>query len=414
MMCWNDEGIVSIYDHIGSKSILTLLSKIFNRETCYLSSLSDSICRICFKTMKQIEELQNKIIDIMENINYKFKNGLSENNVEEFKNGLQNESIITVNKDTVDILPVENIDVISTIIDKKNKQKEVKRKYNCTVCNKSFRAYSHRTEHMLIHTKERNHPCDTCNFRARTKSVLKKHKMKHLKDKGYKCGICKIEFKTNTELITHSSSHPNSKVFKCKECDKDFGREPDRRVHMMSIHKIGIKELYKCHICNKEFVLKTRLSRHLLTHDSIKKFECQVCDRRFSRKDDLVSHGRIHSGSKPYHCQKCNKSFRFSSNYHLHCRSHTNLNEDLQQTIEVSEGSLTEVKSLSHEKDEVSKCEDYDNTLFSEGDLMMHKITSDDSDFIGNISSILPSSKTIVIPTFELDTWDDLDQLKDM
>lgn len=51
---------------------------------------------------------------------------------------------------------------------------------------------------------------------------------------------------------------------------------------------------FRCDLCDKTFIRKTHLNRHMTLHDSTKQFECNVCHKKFNRKDNLQAHLKMH------------------------------------------------------------------------------------------------------------------------
>ena len=79
-----------------------------------------------------------------------------------------------------------------------------------------------------------------------------------------------------------------------------------------------------CKECKKTFKYKSKLIRHELVHNKIKKFACCYCSKTFSLSYNLKVHVRIHTGQKPYKCKYpgCNKSFVQSNNLKSHFKLH--------------------------------------------------------------------------------------------
>ena len=66
---------------------------------------------------------------------------------------------------------------------------------------------------------------------------------------------------------------------------------------------------WRCNFCNKEYLTKYSLRRHIRNHTGERPFACHLCGKRFTQKPVLKTHIRTHTGERPYHCQICNKSF---------------------------------------------------------------------------------------------------------
>ena len=58
------------------------------------------------------------------------------------------------------------------------------------------------------------------------------------------------------------------------------------------------KHICQYHKCSQAFIRKEHLTRHLLTHTSVKPFECISCHRPFARQDALKRHAKTHSSSE--------------------------------------------------------------------------------------------------------------------
>jgi uncharacterized Zn-finger protein len=73
--------------------------------------------------------------------------------------------------------------------------------------------------------------------------------------------------------------------------------------------------------CQKKFLLKWHLERHLKTHCYIKRFICNLdnCSKEYKSKENMVLHIKnIHLLCKPYNCSFCSNTFshRNGKTYH--------------------------------------------------------------------------------------------------
>uniref|UniRef100_A0A3P8S8S0 C2H2-type domain-containing protein n=1 Tax=Amphiprion percula TaxID=161767 RepID=A0A3P8S8S0_AMPPE len=59
---------------------------------------------------------------------------------------------------------------------------------------------------------------------------------------------------------------------------------------------------YTCSVCNKNFRIKSILTRHMKTHTGEKPYSCSVCGKSFIQRSYLQTHMNSHSGQKPYRC----------------------------------------------------------------------------------------------------------------
>ena len=54
----------------------------------------------------------------------------------------------------------------------------------------------------------------------------------------------------------------------------------------------------------------------------VKNFHCNVCQKIFLKKSDLVRHIRSHTGEKPFSCEVCGKCFSLKGNLRAHLAVH--------------------------------------------------------------------------------------------
>ena len=69
---------------------------------------------------------------------------------------------------------------------------------------------------------------------------------------------------------------------------------------------------YKCTECDKSFINKDTLSKHMSAHLEERNFKCGKCGKLFKRLSHVREHIKIHAGSRPFPCTICEKSFKTS------------------------------------------------------------------------------------------------------
>ena len=67
------------------------------------------------------------------------------------------------------------------------------------------------------------------------------------------------------------------------------------------------KKTFKCDMCDKNFVDKQVISRHIASvHEGKKPFKCEICESSFSNKRNLKLHiASVHESKKTSRCEIC-------------------------------------------------------------------------------------------------------------
>ncbi|XP_050708365.1 zinc finger protein 286A-like [Eriocheir sinensis] len=318
---------ISIYTRIGNaEALLTLLALALRQPVGSVMLPSYVVCSECHENFKLIFRLMSKLTRLARKTVLGYNKTLRslgkkpDVDVDEEDN---EECLLVLDGVDVDgkeggivgrALAMGSSAVKSVPVTKAEKE----RRFECPVCGKKFRAYSHRVEHMLVHTGERAFHCTDCGFQTTTKSNLTRHRQRHKEE--FRCQLCGKTLGNKFSLKEHLRTHGKDRPHECKHCRKTFLRRRELRVHERGHGDTGSLDAqnHECPECHKRFVLRSRLQRHSLIHKSEREFICETCDKRFVRKDDLKCHERTHSGVKPYTCDECGRAFRFMSN----CRSH--------------------------------------------------------------------------------------------
>ena len=79
---------------------------------------------------------------------------------------------------------------------------------------------------------------------------------------------------------------------------------------------------YSCSQCDKQYIRKDGLDRHMEIHTGQFTFYCQICRKGFSFSNHYEAHIRGHQGLK-YHCDYCSKPFKDKQKYRYHLSVHT-------------------------------------------------------------------------------------------
>lgn len=135
--------------------------------------------------------------------------------------------------------------------------------------------------------------------------------------KTYYCEICESNYSSRRRLLFHHQFHsenPRPKI--CLICLKKFRKDKNFYNHVMFKHEPS--KVYFCKKCDRYFDEKENLEKHRLTHKE-RKFACETCDAKFLDVHTLREHARIHSVSSHFLCHLCPRSFsrRYRLSKHL-------------------------------------------------------------------------------------------------
>ena len=177
--------------------------------------------------------------------------------------------------------------------------------------------------HIIYHLKKRQLVCEECNKHFHENSILLKHKLRvHSNYRSFVCNQinCNKTFKTKSDLTRHQLTHSSVKSFGCNKCDKRFKTNSDLSIHKTFVHSNIRRFVCPQNNCNQRFKRISQLNRHKQTHCSDKPFECEECNQRFKYQTYLMSHKLIHSNVKQFICDvnNCKKGFKQRSSLYYH------------------------------------------------------------------------------------------------
>ncbi|KAG8234976.1 hypothetical protein J437_LFUL013333, partial [Ladona fulva] len=148
----------------------------------------------------------------------------------------------------------------------------------------------------------------------RNKRLLEKEEESEISDseapaqserKYYICNVCNKSFLWKCHLGRHVRVHYNERPYKCSECDKTF-----KQASVKIRHVLGH--------------LKERKNYRSQKKGSIKKpYSCEICKKEFSNQNSLHNHSNLHKNK--YSCSFCGKSLSSNSALNDHLRIHSSV-----------------------------------------------------------------------------------------
>ncbi|VEN39088.1 unnamed protein product [Callosobruchus maculatus] len=221
----------------------------------------------------------------------------------------------------------------------------------CPSCPETFPSHIGLALHSKIHHDVGRYTCHLCDYSDLFSRNIEKHVKKH---DTFGCLKCKRVFKNKLSAYKHSKFHPEEyvecelcglrikpmylkkhherrhtknpkkKIYKCSVCNKEFLQHGNLRRHYSQRHEeVGIDVSVVCDICGKRLSCRDKLNFHQRLHTGHKPHVCTVCGRGFTQKSMLDGHIRTHTGEKPFVCSYCGKKFAHGAPYRYHVKTHT-------------------------------------------------------------------------------------------
>ncbi|XP_045783012.1 zinc finger protein 423-like isoform X2 [Maniola jurtina] len=233
-------------------------------------------------------------------------------------------------------------------------------------------------ENNISTAEENSYPCEFCAKIFKWKTSLRKHLEKHRIETGQKrkpyCAPCRLSFTTTPNLQKHVRTSSKHKIqLKLRKLNGNIEanetgatqKQSKQKTQLMDEIKSAVNNSqpkYFCHQCDKVFLWRGNLYRHLESHAAKAKGDlvCKPCNRTFSSIATYQQHMKIskkHASENDfkYMCSDCGK--RFPTKSHLkdhinweHLKNYVYTCDECQKVFKTS-NSVYLHKQAVHKKD---------------------------------------------------------------
>uniref|UniRef100_A0A1Q3EYA9 Putative c2h2-type zn-finger protein n=1 Tax=Culex tarsalis TaxID=7177 RepID=A0A1Q3EYA9_CULTA len=140
--------------------------------------------------------------------------------------------------------------------------------FDCVLCGARLRSASLLKNHMVANHEEPKYECKVCGKKYKKKLTAMQHQIAHEDGKGkIPCSICHKKFSSPNNLKRHMTLHGPVCPYPCTSCGQRFSSKQAMETHVETVClKVGDK--IQCQYCPKNFVMLSRLERHIVKNHS--------------------------------------------------------------------------------------------------------------------------------------------------
>lgn len=175
--------------------------------------------------------------------------------------------------------------------------------YQCHHCGSWTSSRAAMIKHLEIHG-EKKYSCAACGYSTYTIEVMQRHLLTHVDDKPYKCTLCDKSYIQRAQLQRHLDKHNGNM---CPVCKQTFETNANLMIHMRE--HFGLEKLFcpvkLCTYSKREFMNENSFQNHLKMHVYNKQYKCDVCTKSFHSEMNLRRHLETHTLDRPRRCMYC-------------------------------------------------------------------------------------------------------------
>ncbi|MCL4137872.1 UNVERIFIED_CONTAM: hypothetical protein GTU68_042685, partial [Idotea baltica] len=110
-----------------------------------------------------------------------------------------------------------------------------------------------------------------------------------------------------------------SEMERLEDGSRSGAKDQPKYFYEKTLNSKGVT-FFHCPCCTYQSYNSDHVKTHIMhKHTGERPYPCSLCEKRFVKKVDLKRHMRIHTGEKPFDCPRCCKKFRHkeSLKYHM-------------------------------------------------------------------------------------------------
>lgn len=214
----------------------------------------------------------------------------------------------------------------------------------CEICDETFQSPAGLQKHLNRgHNRfQKGYPeCDICGRIFTRKQNINSHMITVHLQGGFphiECPHCQKQFTTERNLKRHVNQihNPYVQLPTCAYCFKTFKGKHSLLDHIQANHSEDMRDVAKCHVCNKRYTNNRNLKRHVeMFHGEKSEFKCELCPKVYTSNQSLRRHNRTRHSSNcqtkqvranrprfdsdsdytaqfysKFHCESCNRYFK--------------------------------------------------------------------------------------------------------